>query len=601
MSELKFENNLFLGKRELDHFKESLGEGGYRKLSKQIFNSYGVAKPSNALGALKVIAGTLNGQLSIQSGVAVDSDINTINVESNLIDELTIPADSTKYYIIIEYTPTPTQEGTVSISTTGQVTGVGTKFTEVLRSLPNFPSVITFNASANTQEYVVASIVDDLNLNLNVASGVLTAEAGKTYDIVGTFTPGVSVPTLSKYPIVRDGYTISTSTSSAVTSGTQFLLGSAINDGASTVIEDLREINVLTLFNNLISDDLITGHPFITLTEASFDEISTANNLEGDGSENYYKFEWGFFSTSGNWSYTSGTKTLNIVTGSGGSWGAASDFVDGSFNGWYVYFSATGQKVGIVGSLKDGATINAILETDIPLTGDIVIIPPGNTIEIVGKSIYTLTSDDVASKVFSIASGGGVIKFPAGDSIYARYRWIGENKTTSLEEFNNTTYTNEEGNPEPLAASLISTIVRAALRANWGASWITGVVPSVEYTGLSGTPAATSTTFKYKIMGKTVFGSIRCNLDTALTPASHGYTTIKIFDLPFSVVNDLLYLNSNGVCADVNDGLACIAFPSLGTPNNEIHVRLTDYTLGAPKEFQDNLKTLIMSFTAELV
>lgn len=600
MSELKFESNLFLGKRELDHFKESIGEDGYVRLGKQLFSSFGVSKQSSVLQALQLVTGTSNGLLTVKAGLALDSDINAIEIESDLIDGVTIPADSTKYFIIIEHTPTATQEGTVSISTTGQVTGVGTKFTEVLRGLPNFPSVITFNGSVNTQEYVIASIVDDLNLNLNVASGVLVAESAKTYDIVGTFTPGVSVPALSKYPIVRDGYTISISTSAAVTAGTQFILGSATNDGASTIIEDLRDTNILTIYNDSDSDELISGHPFITLTLASFDEISTTALLEGDGSENYYRFEWGFSSQSGNWSYASGTDTLTITSGSGGSWTTSASFVDNAFDGWYVYVVATGQKVKIISSLKSGSSIVSVLDADIPLSGDIMIVPPGENIEILGKSIFTMTSDDISTKLFTIESGSGIIKFPAGDAIYGRYRWLGQNKASVLEEFVNTTYTNEEGNPEPLAASTIATFVRDRARAGWGAAWITSASPSLEYTGLPGTPAATSTAFKYKIMGKTVHGSMRCSLNTALTGSGHGYTTLRIFGLPFSVVVDTHYLNSSGVCADANDGLGCIAFTSVGVPNNEIHVRLNDYDLGAPKEFQDNLSTMIISFTAEI-
>ena len=72
MSKLKFANDLFLGRQELDRFKESIQEEGYIKIFSQLIQSPGVVrKDSDAtFNALKPTEGSSPTLISILSGTA---------------------------------------------------------------------------------------------------------------------------------------------------------------------------------------------------------------------------------------------------------------------------------------------------------------------------------------------------------------------------------------------------------------------------------------------------------------------------------------------------------------------------------------------------
>lgn len=426
---LNFTNNLFLGKEELDHFKESLSDKGYRRMFSQIVESYGVVKTSSdtAFDALKVVPGTANGLLSINSGTAIDSNIDVMSVLSNQIDALTIAGDSVTRYVKLKYVSSKVEEGTVSINAAGQVTGDGdTKFTEKLRGLPNFPSIITFNDSTNTQEYTVASVTDDQNLQLNVVSGILNVEAGITYSIVGTFTPGVTVPTPSKYPMELDGYEITLEDTNVAIAEIEFILASVTNDGATTTIGDLRD-EIFSTQAPSEASSLSESNSVIGVTKSTYDTVLSPKE------SNLTTVEWGFNSNTGNWSYNVTTNEIVISVGSGGSMFTTSDFTTGDFDGWLMHEKDTGKTHKILSSTLVTTTIVIALEGSESIsvvTSDIVIVPEADHIEIQSVAISPVAPNNDSDFLFSVLDGKGVVPIHSQSSHILMWRHIIGTNTT---------------------------------------------------------------------------------------------------------------------------------------------------------------------------
>jgi hypothetical protein len=439
--ELNFANNLFLGVEELNHFKKSLGSEGYIKMFKQSVSNYGVVKKTSDTNftSLKVVNGTANGLISINAGTAVDSNVNIIDIPTNLVDNITIAGDSVTRYIFVEYTSTDEQEGTVSISANGQLTGVGTKFTEILRGMPNFPSRIKFNGSANTLEYDVASVTNDTTAQLNVTSGSLTVEAGKKFTIVGTFTPGITVPGGSKFPGKRDFYTLTTSLTNTPTAGTQFVLCSVVNNGTTTTITDLRETNLFTLGSNTTDD----GNAPISATNKVVGALAVKYpNPNSPKDKNIMTLEWSFNSSTGNWSYDAPNKKVIITAGGGGSMINIAAFTTGDFDGWYVHEVTEGNKYKISTSTKVGATIELVLAeytATMTTSNEIKICPAADFIELFTGTVPVNLFED-RSHIFPISDGKGDIEVVAGPVYKIRWRHIRGNRASKEFNINNGNY-----------------------------------------------------------------------------------------------------------------------------------------------------------------
>lgn len=431
--ELNFANNLFLGKEELNHFKESLGVSGYKRMFQQVVESYGVVKlPSDvSFDALKVVQGSLNGLISVNAGKAIDANIDVIDVTSTLADVLTVPGDGVTRYVKIKYLASPVEQGTVNINASGQVVGTGTNFTERLRGLPNFPSVIKFEDSTNTQEYTVASVIDDFNLQLNVTSGILNVESGKQYSIVGTFTPGVAVPSGSKYPMQNDRYELTLELTDTVIPDMEFILASVVNDGAITTITDLRgTIDPFSIGGSSTGD--------MTTSSALIGHYGVRRMLEQHPRhEMLLTTQWGFLVDSGDWSYNAGTQQLTITAGSGGSFETTSDFTAGDFDGWRVYFPSTGLAVDVVTSTDSGTDI--VLDMDyivsIP-SGDIRVVPNADFIEL--WSGVDEATDPLRNKhfIFNILDGYGDMPLHTDFDYTIKWRHIKSGVSTPWQDVN---------------------------------------------------------------------------------------------------------------------------------------------------------------------
>ncbi|HPI18725.1 MAG TPA: hypothetical protein PKY56_00005, partial [Candidatus Kapabacteria bacterium] len=250
----------------------------------------------------------------------------------------------------------------------GNMTGIGTEFLKTLRGQPDHPTKIKFtNAVNNILEYEVLDVIDDFNAILN---SVTTAETNLKYSIVGTFTPGVTIPSTDKYPIQYDEciginpltfvQEVAWDTPPVLTGEVDeaFYLARIKRIGSTITIEDKRinyvwetrsDYNITNLLKPLSSSIPVMG-----VEEIKFDyNVSTKD-------KNIVYIGWVFRSS--NWIVDTSLNLVTLNSGSGGRYKNTSLFNDGDFNGWRLYVP-DGTYYKIYQSVKSGTAINLYLET----------------------------------------------------------------------------------------------------------------------------------------------------------------------------------------------------------------------------------------------
>ena len=460
--ELTLSNNLFLGKAELDHLVEGIKESGYERIMKQMITSYGVVKPAGEAQwtyLQPVSAGV--GLITIKAGKAVDTNLDVIEVLEDLNSYLTVPGDSATRYVYCRYRQTNTEEGTLSITAEGVVTGIGTKFTERLRGQGNFPSRIRILQNQGGpelfEEYEVQAIQSDTQLSLNIAAGVIEASAGRIWTIVGSFTPGIVVPTSEKYPFENDDYSIFISTTEPEGNDLNFMLCEVVNNGIVMTITDRRHENIFNI--NPPEDNEITDFNHVIGVEY----IKWDNPL-ADQSKNLMRLGWGVYSLNGNWSMDVGNSILSIQNGSGGIWDTINNTsiipedpagfsqeipvpdpeTQGLYKGWYVVYEDTGLAIKITDSEFVGVELQLTLEFHeaYPISGEIRVVPDGNQMEI----RITNATNHTANRelTYAMKQGFAIIPIEVGSTSLIEYRHIKGVLVTQFRTINDGDYWKEE-------------------------------------------------------------------------------------------------------------------------------------------------------------
>ena len=100
--DVKFSNNLFLAVAELNKFKQSLGENGWKMFAKNLVKQFGIAQNTGNTMFLPVPKSGVSEVVTIQPGVAFDSDMNAIVLENSI--DVSVPAaqltGDLKYWLI---------------------------------------------------------------------------------------------------------------------------------------------------------------------------------------------------------------------------------------------------------------------------------------------------------------------------------------------------------------------------------------------------------------------------------------------------------------------------------------------------------------------
>lgn len=337
---------------------------------------------------------SLNGEPTIIVGkgyaVGYDSGSKEIEVIKNeWVNPIIFPQDGKYYWVKIEPQVDTLEKGVCSIDVNGNLVGVGTEFTRILRGQPNFPQVIRFyrldktdnytkiQSALNPLEYTVAQVIDDQNV---ILQGSFNNENSLYYEVVGTFTPGYIVPNTDKGIYRKNGCKISLVQETSPTSAPnkpnhivdkEFFIYRIKYENGQMKIEDFR--NEIFKLDSEFDIEYISNLPIpnIGLTKVEFSQgsVKEVNNAT---------VEWGFFSDS--YDIFPGNGKITLLNGSGGKFKTSNDFQNGNFDGFrlYVldyikndlnddYYSSFEKIYKIRSSQKNGTAIDLILDNFSPL------------------------------------------------------------------------------------------------------------------------------------------------------------------------------------------------------------------------------------------
>lgn len=246
MSSLNIQNDLFLGRQELDRQSKFIKEDGYLRIIRSLINTFGIVNVTPDVGFTNFLveAGTNSGTIKIAvDSYALDENMNIIYQE--IIDNFAVTDDSSWYWVKIGYLATNNEKGTISIAANGDVTGVGTKFTECLRGQSNYPVKVNFPDSvSNTEDYQVVSVLSDTQMIISASS--FTPENGIKYRVVGSTTPGITLVGDDRFPYIYDSCALSLVAEVALdvppakTEGEEFYIARVMNSSGSMTIQDKR-------------------------------------------------------------------------------------------------------------------------------------------------------------------------------------------------------------------------------------------------------------------------------------------------------------------------------------------------------------------------
>lgn len=370
---VNFKPNLFLEVAELERFRVSLDTEGFRKYILEEIESYGLVKNH------KTDSTFLNGKVE-QDTDNIDGDktikireLQAIDKSGNFIyqpqiTQIVVPSDSNWYWLKISHQYTNIEKGTFSIDSTGNLVGSSdSELLTILRGMPNFASRIKFvNSTENTLEYDVLEVIDDQNAVLQHpsltigGSSEFVAETDLKIKIVGTFTPGVVIPSGDKYPFSYDSCYLQLVQESVYnqkpthTSGTHFFLARIRVYNNEVIIQDKR----LEYFESKGAKRVLeierTENPLIGVEAVKWNHTLTPADT------NIVEIAWGMRSQ--NWSIDTTLRKVTLFgSASGGKFKSIDSFTDGDFDGWRIY-TANGKYSRVLTSTKSGSAINLVLD-----------------------------------------------------------------------------------------------------------------------------------------------------------------------------------------------------------------------------------------------
>lgn len=272
MSELNINSNLFIERQELGRLQKFLGTDGFRLMIKKMFTQFGILRDDRRtfdpdFKNFKVELGSTANTIKISGepisnssyGITSDGEMIILPSIDNISINPNIPADgildNTWYWLkarrLLQHN---FEEGSLSINTSGQLTGTGTTWLDTLRGSTNFPVKVSFlkrdfSTLLNTGEYEVRLVVSDNSAYLSGVNTTFLAESNLKLRVIGAFSP-TYIPSSSEKYIYEYDYCDLTTLKELVTdteplalNGTEFYIARFKNDvGAGLItIEDKRK------------------------------------------------------------------------------------------------------------------------------------------------------------------------------------------------------------------------------------------------------------------------------------------------------------------------------------------------------------------------
>lgn len=373
MNNFKFSEELFIDNIELTKFQEFLDSEGFRKALKNQIANPGFVKNSY-LDPNFENGGVFNSSTPHLTSTKIYlgiKDLNIIDKNGNFIKqsltqripdiEIFVNA-SNIYWLKVSYQQSVKELGTVSIDEFGNLTGIGTEFTSLLRAQPNFPSKIKFvridaltSVPINTDEYEVVSVIDDTHA---ILSGVFSADSNIKYQIIGTFTDGYTVPSDDKYPFRYDSAlftVVDSDTAPSITEGEEFLLSKITvaytSPGVYTLAFEDKRSEIFKLPTELDLESYLSN--FITYSLLGIDSVKFSGENSLRETNNLF-VSWGIQASTWSYSHASNSHQIVISEGKGGKLKSSSNFnlinsYSNVFANWILY-SESGAKYNILSS-----------------------------------------------------------------------------------------------------------------------------------------------------------------------------------------------------------------------------------------------------------
>lgn len=377
MSELNISENLFLDVNELNHLVTFIKEDGYKRLFKQIVKKYGIVRNNENDNFL--VTKIDNTHISVHSGIAFDGSLNAIFLNEDKIIEL---ASGIEHYICIRYAESHLEKGVVNIYQNGSLFGIGTKFTDVLRGQPNFPTKVKFESDLNVYEYEVVDVVNDENALL---SGNFVPENNLKYSVIGTFTPGAIISEEKSKIYSYDSceiFIVDGDTLSVPTIGSdEYFIAKITYSNNELFITDFRSRNIFrTVGSNGFEPESLDSNDnsYINigiLNPVSLEKISMPSGINFVFSIEFlieFSYSIQSFLVSGN--------AFTINSGSSYKYNTIGDVPSGAFNGSVLYNKTNGSKSLIIEYNSGVCTLNS--EIQFSQNDELYIIPNAEEIEI---------------------------------------------------------------------------------------------------------------------------------------------------------------------------------------------------------------------------
>lgn len=456
MSKLKISENLFLDVAELNRMIKFLSDDGYKLALKSIIKKFGIVpNEDNTYFKVTKVSGNT---IQINSGLAYDSDFEAIQLSDNI--QLNVTNTGSKRWIILSRSVTNNEVGTVTVSVDGTMSGVGTKFTDVLRGQPNFPTKVKFESSFNNGEYEVVSVKSDTEA---ILSGAFVNESNLKYSVIGTFTPGYQVTSENKMIYEYDSYSIETidSNEAPIVDSDHFILASIEFD--SLGVMSVNDERAPYMFNQEYSEtgDNTGENKLVSLLAATL--VGGVDSVRAKAADIELILEHGYSVNSYEWNITADYNIFKVTSGTCNFIGS-NPIPDGMFNHWILLNRTNMKYVEVernVGNQLYISTMNSEIAGD---SNDFVVVPKFSEVEyevslsgnVAIPNVPFYFKNSIAN-VFTRARFYSVFpSFGGSDSVTVkiRYRFIDETGNKyPFYELSVAPFTNINGETETLAES----------------------------------------------------------------------------------------------------------------------------------------------------
>jgi hypothetical protein len=371
MSNIKFSNNAFIGRYELEQMQSFVQDEGYQKYIKDNAISFGLIDNSingNFINA-RITEGVGDNTIVHASILGINNDGKFIAKDAS--EDITVTGTNWQW-IKLTRSESNLEQGTITISANGVITGLNANFLTTLRGkVTDFPTKLTFPSSIlNTSEYEVLSVTDDDTAQLNVVS--MSAESDQDWQIIPTNTPSSILTTDEKKLFNYDSATITLVAESALTdeddvaldgSGDtlpkavagEYWLARIQNSGTDVIIQDKRSNYIYKTVDGYFTSYLDKTPNVLIGVEAIKYQATTEPR-----SKNIV--EVAFAMRSSAWTSNVNANRVSFTGGIGGTFKATSDFTTGDFDGWRLYFES-GKYAIVKQSTLNGSQIDMILDS----------------------------------------------------------------------------------------------------------------------------------------------------------------------------------------------------------------------------------------------